>query len=183
VSATWAQIAGGGGKDREKDDFYATPPLATQKLLKVEQFEGDIWEPACGMGHISTVLEDAGYCVLSTDLVDRGHGIGGIDFLLSSRDEHPNIITNPPFKLAQQFAERALEVTTQKVALLCRLQFLESLERKPFFESTPLKNVWVFSKRLTMVKGGEIKNQGGLIPFAWFVWEHGYTGKPTLGWI
>lgn len=60
--------------DRERDDFYATPAPSTEALLSVEQFEGNIWEPCCGEGHISRVLEDAGYTVQSTDLVDRGYG-------------------------------------------------------------------------------------------------------------
>ena len=49
--------------DRQKDDFYATPPEATQKLLDVEKFDGKIYEPCCGQGHISKVLNDNGYDV------------------------------------------------------------------------------------------------------------------------
>ena len=43
--------------------------------------------------------------------------------------------------------------------------------------------VWVFSRRLSMYRRGEESGQGGMLAFAWFVWEHGYAGKPTLGWI
>ena len=66
--------------DREKNDFYATPSQATEKLLQVEQFDGKIYEPCCGQGHISKVLIDNGYDVESTDLVDRGYGQSHIDF-------------------------------------------------------------------------------------------------------
>lgn len=78
-------------------EFYPTPPEATRALLSVEAFEGDIWEPACGDGAISKVLLEAGYEVISTDLIDRGYGTGGHDFLKSTRPLAKNIITNPPY--------------------------------------------------------------------------------------
>jgi hypothetical protein len=65
--------------------------------LSVEAFEGDIWEPACGDGAISKVLETAGYRVVSTDLIDRGYGAGGHNFLKSTKPLAKNIITNPPY--------------------------------------------------------------------------------------
>ena len=62
-------------------EFYPTPPEATQALLSMETFDGPIWEPACCQGHISKVLQAAGYGVVSTDLIQRNFGQGGIDFL------------------------------------------------------------------------------------------------------
>jgi hypothetical protein len=49
--------------------------------------EGDrlplrIWDPCCSAGDISTVLQRHGREVVSTDLIDRGYGQGGADFLL-----------------------------------------------------------------------------------------------------
>ncbi len=64
-------------------EFYPTPPEATRALLSVENFDGDIWEPACGDGAISRELTAAGYNVTSTDLIDRGFGTGGQNFLKS----------------------------------------------------------------------------------------------------
>ena len=78
-------------------EFYPTPPEATRALLSVEHFEGDIWEPACGDGAISKVLEEAGYSVISTDLINRGYGRGGQNFLKSTTPLARNIITNPPY--------------------------------------------------------------------------------------
>src|SRR3546814_8432653 len=63
---------------RPRDDFYPSPRSATLALLSVERFEGTIWEPACGNGAISRVLEEQGHEVVSTDLIDRGYGTGGI---------------------------------------------------------------------------------------------------------
>lgn len=172
-------------KNREKDDFYPTPPSATRALLSVEQFEGDIWEPACGDGAISRVLEAEGYAVRSTDLVDRGYGEPRVDFLMEWGGRVDNIVTNPPFKYAEDFAHRALATAGRKVALLCRLAWLEGKARRRLFESTPLARVWVFSSRVPMNRNGEPmkKGTGGMIAFAWYVWDHAHDGPPTLGWI
>lgn len=84
--------------NREKDDFYPTPDAATMALLSREQFDPDVWEPACGDGAISRIFEAAGHRVVSTDLVDRGYGEPRVDFLMESRLLAPHIVTNPPFK-------------------------------------------------------------------------------------
>ena len=68
-------------QQRQVDDFYPTHPTITQMLLDREELDGNIWEPACGRGDMSQVFIDRGYDVLSTDLIDRGYGEGGIDFL------------------------------------------------------------------------------------------------------
>lgn len=171
--------------NRERDDFYPTPPYATQALLQREQFNGLIWEPACGDGAISDVLKAAGHSVISSDLINRGYGDSRIDFLMEFSSLAPNIITNPPYKLAASFAYKALELATAKVAFLCKLTWLESIERRELFATHPLKQVWVFSERLSMQRGRQATDEDntGTIAFAWYIWERGYTGKPTIGWI
>ena len=167
---------------RPENDFYPTPPEGTLGLLKVESFIGNIWEPACGDGSMSKVLESAGYRVVSTDLEPRGYGSQG-DFFFHGSLLAPNIVTNPPFRLAQEFADRALALGCDKLALLCKLAFLETKGRGAWLPTTPLKNVYVFSERLSMSRNGEELQNGGMIAFAWFVWERGYQGKPMIGWI
>lgn len=61
-------------KERESNDFYATDPIAIDKLVKVIQLPHKIWECACGTGCLSERLKDFGHDVVSTDLVDRGYG-------------------------------------------------------------------------------------------------------------
>lgn len=167
------------------DDFHETPEVATRALLAVEKFAGPIWEPACGHGAISRVLEDHGYSVISTDLVERGYGPGRVDFLLEFASRAPNVITNPPFKLAAGFARKAVSLSSGKVALLCRLGWLEGRERSRMFAETPLARVSVFSGRLPMMHrhGYEGPKSTSAIAFAWFVWSHGHSGPPTLGWL
>lgn len=177
-----AQSLVGSSEGRPADDFYPTPPEATQALLDAEKFDGVIWEPACGEGHISKVLEENGYEVKSTDLNYRGFGEGDTDFL-KSMDEVDNVITNPPYVLAQEFVEHALVCSKKKVAMLCKLQFLEGAKRKKMFEKTPLARVYVFSKRLTMTRNGEKMKNSGMIAFAWLVWDHAHTGEPVIRWL
>ena len=87
--------------EREKHDYYATEPKAVELLLKLENFNKNIWEPACGEGHISKVLEEQGYTVISTDLIDRGFGTGEVDFFKQQEKFNGDIITNPPYKYAK----------------------------------------------------------------------------------
>jgi hypothetical protein len=178
-----AQSIVGTSAGRPEHDFYPTPPEATLALLSKETFEGPIWEPACGDGAISKVLEEHGHIVWSSDLIDRGYGKAPHDFLTSTRVA-VDIVTNPPFTLAQQFVEKALTCTTGKVAMLCKLVFLEGQKRKSFFETTPLARVHVFSKRVNFYREGDKGKLGtSMMAFAWFVWEHGHEGPPTISWI
>ncbi|MDC6684844.1 hypothetical protein N4Q63_27625, partial [Leclercia adecarboxylata] len=79
----------------------------------------------------------------------------------------------------------ALSRADRKVAMLCRLAWLEGLQRKKLFTSTPLSQVLVFSKRLHMQRGrqADATGAGGMIAFAWFVWDHGHVGPCSLGWL
>jgi len=186
----YAQISTGTDpENRQKDDFYPTWPAATKALLAHERFPGFIWEPACGAGDMSRVLRDAGYLVTSTDLYDYGYGQAGADFLsYEGQGLGEAIITNPPFKHAQAFIEKALSLPrVQKVAMFLRLAFLEGQKRKTLFESTPLKTVYIMSRRVPMQRGRlavEGDTQGPLA-FAWFVWERGIDpdADTTIKWL
>lgn len=175
-------------KNAEPNDYYATEPKAVELLLKLEEFSNSIWEPACGEGHISKVLEAHGYNVISSDLINRGHGVGGVDFL--SSEDAPvkcDIITNPPYKRAKEFAEKALEIIEQghKVAMFLKLTFLEGKARKKLFEKYPPKTVYVSSSRLNCARNGDFKSYEDTkaVAYAWFVWEKGYKGDTTIKWF
>jgi hypothetical protein len=174
-------------KNRETHDFYPTWPAATRALLSVESFSGPIWEPACGDGAMSKVLEAAGYEVISTDLINRGYGEGGRDFLLEWSPLAPNIVTNPPFRWAVEFVDRALMLTKGKVALFLRLAFLEGQDRGRWFPATPLARIWIMSRRVPIQRGRMAnpgkEEGGGVIAFAWFVWDHAHEGRPEVGWL
>ena len=177
-------------QQRQIDDFYPTHPSITQMLLDREELDGNIWEPACGKGHMSGVFIDRGYDVLSTDLIDRGYGEGGIDFLddtqISRFGAVDNIITNPPFKFALDFVLQAKKMARKKICILNATMFLDGIKRYEMWmdQEFPLKTMYQFSGRVVFRKN-EIadQSQNGLIPWAWFVFEKGYVGEPTIKWI
>lgn len=168
------------------EDFIVTPAWAVEALLEREVFPGPIWEPACGNGAISEVLGAAGYQVFSTDLIDRGYGQGGLDFLAATGARGvQSIVTNPPFVIATEFAAHALTLGVRKVALLGRLGFLEGQKRGAWFARHPPSRVWVFSRRVDMWAGdAEPKGppQVANVAFGWFVWERHHS-PAAIGWI
>ena len=169
----------------EPHDYYATEPYAVELLLANESFTGPIWEPACGEGHISKVLEEYAYTVRSTDLIDRGYGTGGINFLNSGVDIWKgDIITNPPYKYAKEFVEEAMRVIPigHKVAMFLKLTFLEGQARRKLFRLCPPQTVYVSSARLQCGKNG-IFSDDRMVAYAWFVWEKNYQGPTVLKWI
>ena len=171
---------------RAEHDYYATDPRAVRLLLEMETFSDKIWECACGEGHISKVLEQNGYEVLSTDLIDRGYGTGGVDFLTSDYIFDGDIITHPPYKYAIEFVKHALNSISEghKVAMLLRLSFLEGKSRRVLFNQYPPKKVYVSSNRILCAKNGDFENSdSSAIAYAWFIWEKGFRGTPTLKWF
>lgn len=161
--------------DAEPNDYYATDPKALELLLEQERFSNNIWEPACGEGHLSKVLEGKGFNVYSTDLIDRGYGIGGKDFLNENGIFNGDIITNPPYKHAKAFVEKALESVPpgNKVAMFLKLTFLEGQGRRSLFRERPPQTVYVSSARLQCGKNGVFTGQSA-VAYAWFVWRRGY---------
>ena len=176
-------------KERQKHDYYATEPRAIELLLEVEEFSDHIWECACGEGHLSKVLVERGYNVRSTDLIDRGYGEGGVDFLTQSEPFDGDIITNPPYKYASEFVYKALDLIPEgrKVAMFLKLQFLEGKKRKELFLKHPPKVIYVSSSRLLCAKNGEFERMraggGSAVAYAWFVWVKGFKGDTIVKWI
>ena len=173
--------------ERVKNDYYATDPKAGKLLLELETFSENIWECACGEGHMSEVIKRYNQNVYSTDLIYRGYGIGEVDFLSSQR-ETDNVITNPPFSLFQEFAQKALSISKNKVALFGKLQALEGCKRASFIEKSPLETVYVFKKRINPMRNGKDCDENGkkwasTMAFAWFVWRKGYEGLPQIKWL
>lgn len=181
-------LGGARGFDREKDDFYATPVALTEALLRIETFPVDVWEPACGDGAISRILQARGHKVLSTDLVERGYGCARHDFLMEHVPGGDAVITNPPFRLWYEFAQHATSPVFsprfEKVALLGRLQLLEGKRMSAMFRATGLTRVWVSTGRVNMLPPGAVdKGHNGMIAFAWYVWQRGSQGPPQIGWF
>lgn len=172
-------------------DFYSTPAWATLALLELEEFEGNISEPACGDGVMSEMLKTTGLPVLSSDLHYRGYVGSFISDFLTSSQRADNIVTNPPFNLAEKFVVQAIKLSKNKVCMFLRLAFLESSGRaKRLYSNSKTRpsRVYVFSERVTFDPEGRGKDTSGTMAFAWFVWDktesYGYNAPTTtLHWI
>lgn len=162
-------------------DVYETPAVAVDALLRVERLPAKIWEPACGPGSIVRVLRAAGHTVFASDLHDYGCGKPGVDFLTIDLEFPGAIVTNPPYKHAQAFVEKAL-VVSPLVIMLMRLAFYESDRRSHILENCGLARIHCFRKRLPMMHrkdwDGPKANSG--MAFCWMIWERGYVGPTTI---
>lgn len=188
-------------RERIEDDFYATDPKSLEMLLdrlKEDNFNlhTNIWECACGKGHLSKVLENKGYKVLSTDLIDRGYGLVDeyTDFINGKYYTHTkfdgDILTNPPYKYAKEFVETALNKIEygNYVIMFLKIQFLEGKARREMFKRYPPKYIYVFSERQNPLRNGSALDEKGkkwssTMCFAWFIWEKGFKGEPIIRWI
>lgn len=175
-------------EEREIRDYYATDPIAIDNLLSVEMFDQNIWESACGDGHLSKVLKHRGYIVFESDIVKRYDDVVRLDFLTPEAYEYKgkfDIITNPPYRYALEFCEQAIKLCKNKVAMFLKLQFLEGKKRYEFFKTYPPSRVWVYSWRIQCAKNGDfdgLKNTSAQA-YAWYIWERGFHGSPKIGWI
>lgn len=172
--------------EREQHDYYATNPSAIDALFAVHKFDSSIWENACGEGHLSKRMEHHGKTVYSTDLINRGYGHDYFDFLSSNVKWPGDIITNPPYKYAQEFVAKSLEAIEpgKQVAMFLKLTFLEGQKRRKLFDVAPPKYIYVFTARQTCAINGEFSKAGSSAAcYAWFIWEKGYTGDPAVRWL
>ena len=173
--------------ERESDDYYATDPKAAELLLEVEPDLKNIWECACGEGHLAEVFKKSNKLKLATDIIDRGYGDGVKDFLDKNITNYDgDIATNPPYKYAEDFVEKALEIVPNgnKVCMFLRVLFLESKSRKKLFEKYPPKTIYVSSSRINCARNGDFQNFGlKALAYAWYVWEKGYQGDTVVKWI
>ena len=109
-----------------------------------------------------------------------------MDFLQQTTPFDGTILTNPPYKLALEFINHALELIPEgeKVYMFLKLQFLESRKRRKLFDTKQLKTVYVSSNRISCVNGGRFDlNYSSAIAYAWYEFEKGYCGDPVIKWI
>ena len=176
-------------QNRASLDYYATDPIAAKLLLEQEEFSKNIWECACGEGHLSKIFEESGYNVRNTDIIDRiGNEV--FDFLSEDKEMFDgDIITNPLYKYATEFVRKGLERVEEghKVAMFLKVLFLEGKSRRELFKQYPPCRIYVCSGRIDCAKNGDFKalkeNGGGALAYAWFIWRKGYKGETIVKWI
>jgi hypothetical protein len=168
-------------------DLYETPSVAVEALLRVESLPHKIWEPAAGRGAIVNVLRSAGHAVVASDIHDYGFPLHFAGNFLEAIDLPTGveaIVTNPPFRLAEEFVAHALKLSPLVIMLL-RLAFMESERRCPILEGIGLARIHCFRKRLPMMHrdGWEGRKANSGMAFAWFCWDCTHRGPTTINRI
>lgn len=184
-------------KERQSEDFYATDPIAIDRLLKAYDIPHNVWECACGEGHLAKRLRDLGHSVVATDIVNRGFGEMWMDFLFFNNlpycfqgKDDVCILTNPPYKYATEFVEHGLQIlpTGQPCIMLLKTTALEGKSRyEKLYRNGCLEAVYQFTERLLCAKNGDFeamkKGGGSAVSYAWFVFRLGCEQPPKLYWI
>lgn len=182
--------------ERHPEDWYVEPEWCSRRLFEVEKFDGRVIDPACGCGNIVRSAQAAGLWSRGSDLVRRADEYAcafECDFLSdewTARVEHhpvENLVSNPPFGVAEKFVEKALTIATAKVAMLLPANWVQGLKRSRWMETTPLRKVLFIAPRPSMPPGpvieAGISPGNGTTDYAWFIWLRGYDGKPEIGWL
>lgn len=177
-------------KDREVNDFYATDPNSLEIFLKALERDNiklhhNIWECACGQGHLSNVLINNNYEVYSSDLINRGYGEVK-DFLKCNNLFYGDILTNPPYKYAKDFVKHSLDLLEDGnyCIMYLKIQFLEGKDRRKLFDKFPPKYVYVNSARQLCAMNGEFeKYNATALCYCWYIWEKDWKGETVVRWI
>jgi hypothetical protein len=178
-------------------DDFPTPPWATRALCEFlqngppcEDLAGlSCREPAANRGHIVKPLLEYFGAISPSDVHDYGAGFTVRDYLYGP-DSHFSrsdwTITNPPFKLAEQFIERGLALSNRGVAVIVRAAFLEGVGRYDRLYSKRAPDyVLQFTERVVMHKGRLAPEGSTATAYAWLIW---FTGPRVetftkLRWI
>lgn len=170
-------------------DDFPTPPWATRALCAALIAGGhqlgqmNCREPAANQGHMVRPLDETFHHVLASDIFDYGAGYPVQDYLFGPPPPLVDwTITNPPFRLAEQFIARALTTSRHGVAMIVRSAFLEGVGRhKGLFSKTPPSLVLQFTERVVMHRAKLSAKGSTATAYCWLVWELGGVGGPWSG--
>lgn len=187
-------------------DDFPTPPWATRAVCRylAQRIAGaplgdlSAREPCANRGHMLRPLQEYFGSVDASDVHDYGLGVPIRDFLFP--EPLPLVdwtFMNPPFRLAHEFINRALETSRHGAIVICRSAFLEGEKRhRELFEQTPPAFILQFCERVCMLKGrlvryGEIDPMAAkpgtrastATAYAALIWVK-HRGAPTIfDWI
>ncbi len=205
-------------------DDFPTPPWATRALiehviepgldlttLKILMSQSSVWEPCSNRGYMARTLKEYTRRVFTSDIFDYSEDPATVhcqdrvvDFLFPF-SESPVIethgvdwvITNPPFRLADQIIKRGLDIAREGVAVLVRSAFEEGVGRyEQLFRDNPPTLLGVFTERVIMHKGvlrdpskeywdertRAMKRPSTATSYKWMVWVKGMRPLPQI-WI
>lgn len=173
--------------NHDKDD-YETPAWVVNALLENHPLPfpiGKVLEPCAGSGAILRAFyakywnqrqEAFKFTAVEIrqepcyDLQRWADKVHCADFLTWQPDEEYRLIlTNPPYSIAQQIVEHALDIAHgAEVIMLLKLSFLATLERFPFWQKHPLSKLLVLRDRPSFIGGGSDNSE-----YAWMIWNSG----------
>lgn len=176
------------GLEREKDDFYPTPPEPTRALLHAEVGRlrdfPIIWEPAAGDGAMVREMKALGLRVFASDLVDRGCSALISDFYAFDSFSKPAraIVTNPPFSECgwgngkARWLKHALDVLdVEYMALLMNWSWPGAGGLASFWAAHPPARVFLMRWKIDFTGQGAPPMLN-----AWFVWDRAHEGETVL---
>lgn len=177
---------------RDALDDFPTPMWATRALCRWLKERGinleycSAREPCANRGYMVAPLEEFFGSVDATDVHDYGMGYPVHDYLFGPLPDPVDwTIMNPPFRLAAQFINRALQTSDSGIAVFVRSAFLESEGRYTnLFSQTPPTAILQFSERVVIHKGamrrkgekyldaeGVERSASTATAYCWLVWE------------
>ncbi len=192
-----AQNAKASDYARAADDWYVEPRWCVEQLADAIDFAGHtIWDPCAGGCTIGDVFNDRGFATRSTDIVERVEDLDGLHDATQpcapaciSPGQRVSVVTNPPFKLAEQIVRSMLNLADHRVCVLQQLSFLASRGRQALFAEFPPSDVLVLSQRPSMPPGhliaemGDKAFRGGTTDFCWIVWTKPHDRETRTRWL
>jgi len=178
-------MTGKSGYPRRENDLYITEDWCTRLLLDHVTFDGLTWEPAAANGAMANILFTK-TPTIATDIAPLDRQVKKHDFLADPgplRGKFKNIVTNPPYKLAQKFIEQAIDIIQPmkgKVAMFLRNEYDSAATRQHLFSGCP-----GFKLKLVLTKRPKWAAETGNSPrhnFSWFLWDFNQAGPPTIIW-
>jgi len=172
-------------------DDFPTPPWATRALCELLDSEAEplhrltCREPAANRGHMVRPLREYFQQVEAADVHDYGCGFPVQDYLFGPMPDKVDwTISNPPFRLAEQFIERAVRSSRRGVAVLVRSAFLEGVGRyERLFSVDQPAVVAQFAERVVMHKGRLAPEGSTATAYCWLVWLTTTSSPTRLRWI
>jgi len=169
-------------------DDFPTPPWATRALCEwigAQAAVMTVREPAANRGHMVKPLAEYFSAVEASDIHDYGAGYPVRDYLFGPAPSMIGwTITNPPFRLAEQFIDRAIQTSRAGVAVIVRNAFLEGVGRhRDLFSVTPPTDILQFSERVVMHKGKLSAKGSTATAYCWLVWKARQDKSTSFRWI
>lgn len=174
------------GEPHDSLDDFPTPPWAGRALMEHVlggQHRSILREPAANRGFLLRGLSPYFAGHVCSDVFDYGVGIEVRDYLFEPLTPIDFIITNPPFRLAHAFIDKALREASVGCAFLVRTSFLEGINRyESLWSRIPPTFVAQFAERVPMVKGRCDPEASTATSYCWVGWMRGWDRMPML-WI